>query len=352
MSQKKFEQHSDYELFLPGKSWLFANPSHGCPLECSYCIEKKDSWFQNKITHLYSSEQTIEEILKSPKVMKDKSPLTFYNFSDPFLPGNKEGLISILEKLDSFGWENKVGLISKVNPGGKYLEKLSNLNNLKIGIFVSYANLNPGLEKVSSESRIELMKDSKNKGLKTIAYVRPLVRKWITTDRIYELGDQISGKIDAIALSGIRLTPEIIEALKDKDLPIPEVETYVNKKRDNDLFWETTKILREKTNVPVFWHTSCAMSYVFNTPDYNSHDIREKIKKEECGFPCIDVQREICDSRKTNSSDQEVKDIINRLGKDISFEREGQKIILGGSELTREDVSFVRQILPEFVMKK
>lgn len=352
MIEKKFKQHSDYELFLPGKSWVFVNPSHGCPLKCSYCIEQKDNWFQDKVTHLYSPTQTIERMVKSPLIIKDKSPLTFYNFSDPFLPQNKKRLMPILEELNGSGWNNKIGLISKINPGRKYLSKLSKLENLKIGVFVSYANLNPGLESISYESRVKLMNESRDAGLKTINYARPLVKEWTNLDRIYELGRQIKGKVDAVSLSGLRLTPEIIESLKIRGLPIPNVKSYTNKERDDNLFEKATQILREEAEVPVFWHTSCAMSYVHNEPDYNSHDIREKIKKDSCEFPCVKSQREICNSRKGNSSNKELEEIIERMGKNVSMERSGEVITLSGPTLTREDVSFARHVLPEFVKKK
>jgi len=351
MKTNQFEQHSDYSLFLPGKSWIFVNPSHGCPLDCSYCVEKKDKWFEKKITAIYSPEETIERMIKSQIIVKDKSPLTFYNFSDPFLAENKENLLIILKKLDSLGWKNKIGLITKMHPGINYLESLKDLRNLKIAIFVSYANLIPGLEKVSSESRIKLMEDSKNLGIKTINYARPLVSIWTDEKRLNDLGDQLKGKVDAISLSSVRLTPEIISSLKSKNISVPEVRTYVNKNRETPFFHKVTEILREKTGVPVFWHTSCAMCYVWGEPDYNSHDIRDKMREGECLFPCSEEQRKICYARKGNSSDEEIRGVLKRLGKKVDFRRENETIFLSGDNLTKEDISIVRHLLPEFVQK-
>lgn len=352
MQEKKFEQHSDYKLFLPGKSWIFVNPSHGCPLNCSYCIEQKDNWFQNEITEIYSPTETIESLFNSPIILQDKTPLTFYNFSDPFLPKNRENLYHILKELDSNGWKNKIGLITKINPGENYLKNLSKFNSLKLAVFVSYANLNPGLESVSYETRINLMKSLKGKGIKTINYVRPLVKEWTNKRRIYRLGEQIKGNVDAIVLSGLRLTPEIMSSLNIRGLPIPPVNNYTNKERNDDLFNEATDILKNITNTPVFWHTSCAMSYVFSEPDYNGHDIREKLINKFCPFPCIDSQRKICDSRKDLTEDSYLEKILERTGKNIQFEREGNVITLSGPTLNREDISFVRHIIPEFVRKK
>jgi DNA repair photolyase len=349
--EKNFEHHTNYDLIMPGKSWIFINPATGCPLKCAYCVEQKDSWFNGNLTTIYSSSETMEKVLDSPLIIKDKSPLTFYNFSDPFLPKNKEGLLAILEELDRREWKNKIGLISKIHPGEDYLDELKGFKNLKIGLFVSYANLIPGLESVSYEQRVKLMEDSKGRGIKVIDYVRPLVREWTNEKRLIDLASQIKGKVDATSLSGIRLTPEIVESLKVRGIKIPEIKTYTNKQRDDELSNIATKIISQVAQIPVFWHTSCAMSYLFEEPDYNSHDIREKRKKDTCGFPCVNSQREICYSRKCSTSDDELEKTLARLGKKVNYKREKDTILLSGGQLNKEDISFVRHVIPEFVIK-
>ncbi len=336
---------------MPGKSWVFVNPSIGCPLKCAYCVEQKDSWFNGNLTSLYSTSETIDKIMDSSLILKDKTPLTFYNFSDPFLPKNKEGLLGILEELNREGWKNKIGLISKLHPGKSYLGDLQNLQNLKLGLFVSYANLIPGLGSVSYEQRVNLMEDAKNSGLYVVDYVRPLVVEWTSEKQLTDLAFQIKGKVDAVSLSGIRLTPEIVESLRIREAKIPEIKSYTNKQRDGKLSKKATEIIRNISEVPVFWHTSCAMSYLFNEPDYNSHDIREKRREERCGFPCVDSQRSTCDSRITNTSDSEIEKVLRRTGKNIQFRRDGKTILLSGGKLNKEDISFVRHIIPEFVKK-
>ncbi len=348
---KNFQYNTNYKLIMPGKSWIFVNPTTGCTLKCAYCVEQKDSWFDGSLTEIYSPSQTMEEVLDSPLILKDKSPLTFYNFSDPFLPLNKEGLLAILGELNREGWKNKVGLISKIHPGEEYLDELNNLENLKIGLFVSYANLIPGLESVSYEQRVRLMEDAKRKGIKVVDYVRPLVKEWIDEERLINLAYQIKGKVDAASLSGIRLTPEIVESLKIRGIQIPEIKTYTNKQRDDELSSLATQIIRDIAQIPVFWHTSCSMSYLFGEPDYNSHDIREKRKNSSCGFPCIDFQRDICDSSLSATSDEELGKILARLGKEVRYRREDKTFLLSGCQLNKEDISFVRHIVPEFVMK-
>jgi len=352
MAKKEYLHHSDYELITPGKSWIFVNPSTGCPLRCAYCIEQKDSWFEGSVSQLYTPEETLDKISESPLVVKDKSPLTFYNYSDLFLPQNREGLFSILEEFDRQGWRNKVGLITKLHPGEENLKRLSSLENIKLGLFVSYANLLPGLEAVSYENRIKLMEDAHNLGIPTVDYVRPLVEEWVTDEGLEKLAYDIKGKVDAVSLSGMRMTPEIVEALKLRGVVVPEIKSYTNKQRDYSLSERATDLITGISEVPVFWHTSCAMSYLHHEADYNSHDIREKRKKDSCGFPCIEEQRKRCNDRETVSEDTEISKLLGRLGKNISFKRDGQTILLSGDQLNREDVSFVRHLVPEFVVKE
>mgnify|MGYP001428947820 CR=1 FL=1 len=348
----KFKYSEEYKFISPGKSWIFVNPNHGCNLGCEYCVEQKDDWFKREVTSIYSVEETIKNLEESPLIIKNKSPLSFFNYSDPFLSENTGKLIEILDYLNSNNWTNKVGLISKIHPGEKTLEKLSKFQNLKMGLFVSYANLNKGLEKASSKKRIQLMKDSHDLGIPTIDYIRPLVREWISKDKIKDLADKINGHVDAVSLSGIRLTPEIINNLEEKSLPTPVARTYLKKQRNNELNKEVIEIIEEVTGVPSFVHTSCAMSYLFNEPDYNSHDIRDKLKEDACRFPCVPSQREICYSRKCDTSNEEIKDILSKLNKKVNFERDNDVILLEGRDLKKEDISFLRHLIPEFVMKK
>ena len=349
--EKKFEHHTDYDLLMAGKSWIFANPTTGCTLDCSYCVEQKDSWFKKEITPIYTADESIEQIKNSPLVLKDKTPLTFYNFSDPFLKANKGDLMKILEALDEDGWTNKVGLISKVHPSVDYLGQLSELKNLKTGLFVSYANLKRGVEKAPAQPRIDMMRDAKYLGIPTVAYARPLVSEWTSEGRLVELAHQIKGNTDAVVLSGLRLTKEIVDSLKAHNVEVPKLKTFTNKEKDKGLFNKATKIISDIAEVPVFWHTSCAMSYLHGEPDYNSHDIREQLTKDSCEFPCVESQRGVCSSRELGTSDEELENIVDRLGKGLKYRRDGNTIYLNGGDVNLEDVSFVRHVVPEFVKK-
>ncbi|MHA1381958.1 MAG: hypothetical protein ACTSRG_26605 [Candidatus Helarchaeota archaeon] len=348
----EFEYSIDYSLFSIGKSWVFINPSHGCNLGCAYCIEQKDRWFRKKITNEFSVDETLDEIIGSPFILRDKSPLSFFNYSDPFLKENRNSLMEILYSLDEKGWTNKVGLISKVHPGKDYLKNLSRLRNLKIGLFVSYANLPKGIEKVSKKNRVALIRDAKEEEIPVVDYLRPLISAWTSREMIYELSQQVGKFVDAFCLSGMRFTPEVVTEIKRRNLPIPKIKNYINKQKERDLFDETAKIINSVVDTPVFMHTSCAMSYLFKEPDYNSHDIREKRTKPDCEFLCIPEQRERCYSRECNTTNEEIRSFLSRLNKKIKFYREGNIIFLKEGGLLKEDVSFLRHIIPEFVIKR
>jgi DNA repair photolyase len=344
---ERFKHSLDYELITPGKSWMFVNPSHGCPIGCGYCVEQKDDWFQGKITQVYTGEQTISAMKRSPLIIKDRSPLTFFNYSDPMLPSNYDNLIGILETLDRDGWRNKVGLITKFHPGHKKIKRLGDLKNLNIAMFVSYSNFIKGLEPENLD-RVGLMRTAHELGIKTIGYVRPVVEEWIPLRNVEELSHQTGEYVNAYVLSGIRLTREIESALIQRGLPVPHVKNRTNKHNDGKFMNAVMKIIRDITGKPVFQHTSCGMSYLFREPDYNSHDIREKSAHGSCPFMCVPQQEKRCHDRKCKTTDEEIQGLIDLLGKNISFERHGSVIELKG-DCGKKDVSFIRHLVPEFV---
>lgn len=348
---EKFKYSMDYELITLGKSWVFVNPSRGCPLGCGYCVEQKDNWFEFRVEELYNDEETLFHMYSSPLILKHRSPLTLFNYSDPLLSRNYKTLISILESLDGNGWTNKVGLISKFKPDDEKLERLASLKNLKLALYVSYSNFIDGIENKKLDNRPDLMKRAKEFGIPVIGYVRPLVREWLPIKNVLELADQTGEFVDGYVLSGMRLTDEIEETLTKNNIIVPKVPTRAGKKLDKEFASKVKYALRKKTDKPVFYHTSCAMSYLYGEPDYNSHDIREKLKFDECSFPCPIEQKDICYSRECKTSDGEIKGLIGRTGKDISFERDGNVIKLIGDNISQEDVSFLRHIIPEFVKK-
>ena len=94
-----YEFSREFKLITQLKSWMAINPSYGCFWDCAYCIQHKDTFFNQgdykKVNNVSNIEEVIGEIMSSSRITS-KTPLTFYNYSDPFLPQNCSNLSKIL----------------------------------------------------------------------------------------------------------------------------------------------------------------------------------------------------------------------------------------------------------------
>lgn len=351
--KEKYEQSFEYSLGTQLKSWYSLNPSFGCFWDCAYCIQHKDQYYNEsdykKINKVFEWEDVVQEVMSNPRITS-KTPLTFYNFSDPFLPQNTTDLRSILLELENRNFKNPVGLITRTFVDKETLNTISNLKSLKPVVFVSYAGYtNPNIEKAPSHLRIRLMKELKNRGIPTVLYLRPLVQEWMEKDQMKRVYEETKDSIDSVVMSGIRMTPEIISKVKDKGLVVPYTKNYIHKFFPESLDKEVVDTFKD---VPVFRYTSCGVSAILGIPDYNSHNgyfvYKGKGKDDKCELPCTKSQREIC-SCATDKIDESVlpvaKSLLSKIGyNDINICLENKALILD-KEISQFDTTYLRHNL-------
>ena len=344
---EKFMFSEDYDLTTQLKSWISINPSYGCIWDCAYCIQEKDLFFSTrgkKVVNKFSVDDVVTEIMTNPRITS-KSPLTFFNFSDPFLPHNTKALREILIELDDRRFTNIVGLISRTYADAKTQDVIAGLKNLRPVVLVSYAGYeDKRIEDAPTSKRVQLLKDFHEKGVKTILYLRPLVKEWIREGQFEEVRDKVGDYIDGVIMSGFRLTPEIAEKIKRKGLVVPKTKNYTNKYFPSEI---QQKVLEVFNGVaPVFRYTSCGVSAVMGVPDYNAHskffEFTQKEHYETCPLPCTPEQKKICDSY-TIPSDKEIRKVIDVINPDIKFHVKNGAIILDDNiKLSKEEITFIR----------
>lgn len=358
MKNKKYEYSTDYNLLTQMKTWIAVNPSFGCIWDCAYCIQHKDAFFDtaeyrrvhkvktNKID--FTPEEIIAEIMRNPRVTK-RTPLTLYNFSDPFLPQNTSDLVKILEGMDKRKFKQVVGLMTKTNVPDTVLDSIANLKNLRLIIYVSYAGYDDRrIESAPNNKRLELMKRINDRGIPTIQYLRPVVKEWVKEGQIERISQEVKGIIDGVVMSGLRLTPEIISKIKSKNLPVPKVANHKNKYFPVELQEQIVEAYRDVA--PVYRYTSCAASAVFNIPDYNAHmdflRVVGKIRQEDgCPLPCISAQKQRC--FEYGSENRTTEEQIRKLQEKIGYEDKNFKITNKGrvifeEPMSKEDLTFFR----------
>lgn len=361
VAQLKEEQNEEYvysnewQMITQLKSWVAINPSVGCVWNCAYCIQHKDKFYDTrdykKVSILknhnqqeYTSQLILEEIKSSP-LITTISPLTFYNYSDPFLPKNRKQLVEILSALDTDGFTNPVGLITKTYADDDTINALSKLKNLRPVVLVSYAGYSDRrIESAGSLSRIEMMRKVHQRGVPVLQYLRPLVKEWLEPEQLEKNRDTVMNNIDGIVMSGIRLTPEIIRKISGLGLPIPKVNNYENKSFPKELQERVLEVYQEVC--PVYRYTSCGVSATLGIPDYNSHlkFIKETQCKEYsiCPLPCKDQQSKICISQ-PNVQESDVKILLSKIGHheaEILIRPSG--VIIINKDLSKPELSFLR----------
>ena len=360
MAEGEYDYSNELALATQMKSWMAINPSFGCIWDCVYCIQHKDEFFDSvnykKIHNLKIGDEditpldVISEIMTNPRITS-KTPLTFFNFSDPFLPQNTKKLSEILKEMDEREFGNIVGLITRTYAPDNILDEISNLEHIKPVVLVSYAGYEDRrIESAPNSKRIELIKRLSERNIPVFQYLRPVVSEWVTEDQFKRTRDQVGEFIDGVIMSGLRLTPEIIRKIQSKGLEVPRVPNHTNKYFPTEL---QQKIVETYEGVaPVYRYTSCAISSSFNVPDYNAHfDFLRVVKGEEisvCPLPCNPEQKAICSNLAVPSRER-VQSLADKIGYGkVPFEIVSGRVIFQ-APIPKEDLTYFRHNLSRHV---
>jgi len=337
----------EYNLTSQLKSWMAINPGFGCIWDCAYCIQHKDKFFNDtdykKVRNITSVDNTVSEIMANPRITSS-TPLALYNFSDPFLPNNTLPLRQILESLDDRGFTNIVGMITRTYADSKTLDTIQNLKNLRPIVLVTYAGYeDKDIESAPASPRIRLLKELKNRDIKSILYLRPLVQEWVKDGQIQRVRDETGEYIDGVVMSGIRLTPEIITKIESRDTVVPYVKNHTNKYFPKVLQNAVIDIF--KNVAPVHRYTSCGVSTAMSIPDFNAHlgffKKTQGADYSSCPLPCKVGQSKIC-SKCATPPVQKIESLLKKINlNDVKF-REVNGTIELDREVSKYDLTFLR----------
>ena len=138
---------------------------------------------------------------------------------------------------------------------------------------MSLALLPSHIEPVPIAPRVRNLKILSRSRVPCVLYFRPIVKGWNDSRakirRLLNLGERYC---DAISIGGLRLSPEIASALEDARIAPPaDLSPNFHVKELPDSL--ERRILAEYRNlrltVPLFKHTSCAVSAILKMPNYN-----------------------------------------------------------------------------------
>ncbi len=320
------------------KSFLSINTHVGCNLGCVYCVCHAFGLpdFPQKVA---TPKQLMGLLLNNKYFIPNITPIAINNKSDPLLPGVKESTFEVLKFFANYNLKNPLVIISKLSYSPEELDLIENLS-LNIYHFTSYSGLSFPLEKVDSKIQKENIKLLSKSSIKSIHYWRPIINGLNDNIKVIKkILEFVARRCYASVVSGIRLPLRVVNNLKKLGINVRYEKYYAIHKKLSD---ETRKKIAEVShkkypNYPIFFHTSCALSYFENLPDYNVNYLKN-------GFHCNPFckNRHICISYLP--SYKTIKKVVSQFTNKFRIIKDKKTVVIH-RHLSLEDLSYLRYIL-------
>lgn len=278
-------------------SWLATNLYEGCSFRCSYCFRHRWNSLPAPALAL-SVDEGLALLLSHPRFRSDHTPLTVnIRSTDPLHPRVRSSTFSFMDALDELGFRNPFGLVTKGFLSEKDAERIARLNSLRTLVFVSYSGMPVQIEPMSTMRRLATMRNARMQGMPVVLSYKPLVAGWNDGEtQIREVMEIARDYVDAIVVGGLRLDEAIAKNIVAQDLDLPfAVPARWGDKAMTPAMLSRIHAAREAycPNLPLFTHTSCAVSYITGTKNYNS---LRKRAVQSCSSSCPATQISLCDS--------------------------------------------------------
>jgi DNA repair photolyase len=213
------------------KSGLSLNHVQGCPLDCAYCIRHTYGlWDQRQPRALMSDAEAVAQLVGHRYFQPHVTPIQVFNrATDPFLPNVRPHTFAVLELLDQQALTNHVLVITRHAMKPSDVDRLNQLNNLKVTLLFTYSGIEdkriePYPSSVAAES-LKLMSAPAERQYRTVLYWRPLVPGLNDTDEHLDQAYALSQHADATVFTGLFYRDQIAAYYKANGLPEPYDET-------------------------------------------------------------------------------------------------------------------------------
>lgn len=275
-------------------SWLTINPYKGCSLKCAYCFRVK--WGAGDVPEEVTDvEAAIEQLIKHADFVPNITPISInISSTDVLLPSVKKSTFRAIELMEVKKLRNPFGLTTKLGFAESEIRYLESLQFVRPIVFVSLAFMPRHIEPIGTRQRIRnLMKLSKTR-IPTVLYFRPIVEGWNDSDEIIEKVLQLGKKYaDAICIGSLRMSSEIRHELQRVGALPPSHHDEFNLKRFGEALEKRVfqKYHALEVDVPLYKHTSCAVSQILGVGNYN---LLYRNPQKNCVETCPKNQQQLC----------------------------------------------------------
>jgi hypothetical protein len=283
-------------------------------------------------------EDLIKTMIESPYFKRDETVISVNNRTDPFITEEvKSSTFKLLDLMEKEGLKNIVTITTKGLLTKEDAKSLDEYKNIDIVIIVTYNGLPQNIQPIKSTVQEETMKNvSKCKNVKLLHQCRPIIPGINDgEDVIRRVVSFAKQYCVATIYQGIRVNPYIKGRLAERGYNYEgEFDKHKQKTKETD---EIFKKLEKKFNgYPIFDHTSCCLSYLYDKPDYNLH-----FTKMNCDKSCKNYDR--CHN-KFYDLDYDLQKELVRLGVKSPWEVKDNSLNVGGI-LNDEQKSYIKHIL-------
>ena len=275
-------------------SWLTINPYKGCSLGCAYCFRAR--WHpSDRPEQIQDVSETVEALIHHPDFFANETPVSINNSStDPLLPDVRRSTFKAIELLESKRLRNPFALITKLGFKEGDIEFLQSLQFVRPIVFVSLSLIPGHIEPTPIAPRLRNLQELSKAQIPRVLYFRPIVKGWNDSPEIIEEALRIGQTYcDAICIGSLRVSPEIRVQLSKRNV---KVENYADDFHTKAFYSDIeNRVLQKyeqlKLDVPLFKHSSCAVSYILGSANYN---LLFKNPDKNCLKTCPVSQQNLC----------------------------------------------------------
>lgn len=323
---------TEFKPIIQLKTWLNMEFAVGCPYSCAYCFRVDDGNFDlNKPMTMISPRALIDELENSPLFIPDLTHLSISGTgSDAFVKQNTKNTFEILSILDKKEHKNWVAIVTKSKLSKNDIKVLESFRNIRLVIFVTYSEMPSSIEKVLNETRIDTLRKLKQSSIKSVLYWRPLIEGVNTSVRqlskVLAVGEKYA---DAFVISGLRYSDPISSNIKKCGYTLPVIDWEPGQHKT--ITKETRKLILElyqkkKCSKPLFYKSSCAISYFEKQPDYNAHWSKAE---KNCPTSCPSSQKNICKEQSLKGYANDAANIPSELSREqATYHRQKHRLPL------------------------
>lgn len=320
------------------KSYYSINSYIGCTINCGYCFLAPIKIVPMRPIKAIDENELIDNMINDKYFKEHETVLSLNNRTDPFItPEVKASTFKLMDIMEEKGLTNIVTITTKGLLTKEDAKKLDQYKNIRVVIIVTYNNLPMKIQPINKKIQEDTMKNiSSCKNVILLHQFRPIIQGLNDDEETIRKTVNYAKKFcNATIYQGIRVNQYIKDRLEERDYTYNgEFDTHKQKSKDTDSIFE--KLKKEDEIYQIFDHTSCALSYIFDKPDYNIH-----YSKIDCSKYCKNYNR--CHSVEffiPVNLEQE----LQKIGIKDEWKIEDETLMIEGS-LNDEQKSYIKHIL-------